>query len=205
MDKIKTLSLPVQKAKDRDGFENVFIANSGKPDIIGDVLVASGVDLERYKANPVVSYMHLAAYSGDPNTVIAKGDVWVENGMLMLGIVKYDDNDLAREIKRKIDNDMLNTVSVSFKPIDGAYKTVDEKEIFMITKSELLEVSVVNIPADPGAVKVKSIETPPPSDEQLEAIKTKKDEVMAYLIVERDDAGRAKQIALEAFIQINKE
>ena len=205
MDKIKRLNLPVQKAKNRDGFENVFIANSGKPDIINDVLVAKGVDLERYKANPVVSYMHAAAFSSDPNTVIAKGDVWVENNMLMLGIVKFDDNELAQEVKRKIDNDMLNTVSVSFLPKDGAYKTVDEKEVFMITKSELLEVSVVNIPADPGAVKVKSIETPPPSAEQLEEIKIKKDEVAAYLEVERDDAGRARQIALEAYIQTHKE
>ncbi len=202
---MKTLILPVQKADhDHDDYINVFIANSGQPDIIDDVLVASGVDLTRFNANPIVSYMHAAAFSDDPDSVIARGKVWVEDGMLMLGIVKYDDNELAIEVKRKIDNDMLNAVSVSFMPKDGEYKTIDGKERFMITKSELLEVSVVNIPADPKAVKVKSIEAPPPSDEVLEEIKLKKDKVMAYVKKELDEEGRAKHIKLAAYIEMNK-
>ncbi len=189
---------------DYDDFINVFVANSGQPDIIDDVLVAEGVDLKRFNANPIVSYMHTATFSSNPDSVIAKGKVWVKDGMLMLGIVKYDDNDLAKEVKRKIDNDMLNAVSVSFMPKDGEYKTIDGKERFMITKSELLEVSVVTIPADPKAVKVKSIEAPPPSEELLEEIKLKKGKVMAYVKKELDAQGRAKHIKLAAYIEMNK-
>jgi HK97 family phage prohead protease len=203
--KIKSLTLPVQKAKNRDGFVNVFIANSGEPDIIDDVLMAKGVDLTRYKANPVVSYMHTATYSADPNTVIAKGEVWEENDMLMLGIVKYDDNELAKEIKRKIDDGMLNTVSVSFMPKDGVYKTIGGKERFVITKSELLEVSVVNVPADPKAVKVKSIEPSP----EIGDIEEKRAEVRAFLKVKSDEAtakqkSDAQRVGLQAYIEKKK-
>ena len=80
----------------------------------------------------------------------------------MLGITAWDTSDLATEVKRKVDEGFINGASIGFIEKKGAFD--DERNLYVIEKSELLEVSVVNIPADPKAVKVKSIVVDPPEE-----------------------------------------
>jgi HK97 family phage prohead protease len=176
--------------KKYDGYENVFIANSGQPDAVNDQVNAAGMDLDRFNKNGVVMYQHNGYYSADPDHVIAKGSVWREGDALMLGIDKWDTNELATEVKRKVDEGFINAVSIGFIVKKGRYD--DEDKIYYIDKAELLEVSVVNIPADPKAVRVKSIEVEAP-EKKVEApelseteLKKKKTDVELYLRKERE-------------------
>jgi HK97 family phage prohead protease len=176
----KTLGLAVSEKK-YEGYKNVFVANSGQKDSVGDQVVASGMDLKRYNANGVVFYQHSGYYSNDPDDVIARGNVWVEGEALMLGISEWDTSELAKEVKRKVDKGFINGASIGFVPQKQRY--LEDKKTLLIEKAELLEVSVVNIPADPKAVKVKSMRSVDPGDNDLspEEIQKKKINVSIYL------------------------
>ena len=190
---IKRLTYGVHVAEKKyDGYDNVFIANSGQPDTIGDQVNADGMDLSRFNKNGVVMYQHNGYYSSDPDNIIAKGTVWKEGEALMLGISKWDTNELATEVKRKVDEGFINAASIGFMVKKGRYD--EDAKIYHIEKAELLEVSVVNIPADPKAVKVKSVapetvvEAPEPDPVELDEIelKRKKTEVKIKLYRKRE-------------------
>lgn len=163
-------------------YENVFIANSGERDTIGDVVDMEGMDLSRFNANGMVFYQHAGYFTADPDSVIAKGEAWVDGKRLMLGISKWDTTEYAQEVKRKVDEDFIVAASIGFIPTKQRYD--EETRTYFIEKSELLEVSVVNIPADPKAVKVKSLGVNPPVVTDLSR-ETKRKQVTNYLLVKR--------------------
>jgi HK97 family phage prohead protease len=158
-----------------EGYENVFVANSGQPDAVKDVVNVAGMDLSRFQKNGVVFYQHDGYYAADPDKVIAKGTVWKDGEALMLGITAWDTNELATEVRRKVDEGFINGASIGFIEKQGRYS--DDDKTYVIEKSELLEVSVVNIPADPKAVKVKSIVVDQPGEIVDDPIELTPDEI----------------------------
>lgn len=180
--KVRALELSEKKF---EGFENVFVANSGGLDAVGERVVAKGMDLDRFNKNGVVLYQHAGYYSANPDVVIAKGSVWEEGDRLMLGITEWDiDSDLGSEVKRKVDKGFLNAVSIGFIERAGEY---DKDKNYIITEAELLEVSVVNIPADKDAIRVKSIDTPGEEDSApTSEIEVQKKRVEVYLKMKRN-------------------
>ena len=144
--------------KKYDGFEHVFVANSGQPDSVNEVIPVGAWSLDRFKANPVIMYNHNGYWSNDPDDIIAKGEAFIEGENLMIGIKKYDSTDHAQKIKQKVNDGFLNTVSVGFiEKSPGEIVTVGDQQVYKYSSTELLEVSIVGLPADPKATRVKSI------------------------------------------------
>jgi hypothetical protein len=143
-----------------------FVISDETRDRHGTVLKADGWQLENYKKNPIVGYMHQVWGGGffstpDPDMVIGRGDVFIEDGKL-IGRVNFepaDINPLAEKIFKKVQFGSLNTTSVGFMEIgDGYYGEGDEargmaNETYYFSGQELAEWSVVNIPSNPNAVK----------------------------------------------------
>lgn len=141
-----------------------FVASDDTRDSAGTVLNQDNWDLRRFNSNGVIGYQH-KVYGGwddtdNPDNVIGKGVAYIEDKKLMVDITfePADINELADKIYKKIQFGSLRAVSVGFLPIGrGRFGEGEDSETYYFAGQELLEVSVVNIPANPNALK-KSME-----------------------------------------------
>ena len=156
-------SFIVVKKKGRPAKNKVsFIASTESQDRYGDIVNQNGWALEAYARNPVVLFNHQA------NALpIGKGLVRVEDGQLMIDVEFDQDDEFARKIEKKARGGYLNAVSVGFNPIESISRSELPKDHPAYTtkggqffnKSELLEVSIVTIPANSEAtVSAKKLE-----------------------------------------------
>lgn len=139
-----------------------FVASTESQDRYGDVINQNGWLLEAYARNPVVLFNHQAN-----SLPLGKGLVRVEKGQLMIDVEFDQDDEFARKIENKARKGFLNAVSVGFNPVESisrselpkdhpAYSTRGGQ---FFNKSELLEVSIVTIPANSEAtVSAKKLE-----------------------------------------------
>lgn len=102
------------------------------------------LDLERYRANPVLGYGH--SYWGRDSLPIGRvEDPHVEGDRLVGGLVFDREDEFAATVERKIRGRFLNAVSVGFDAHD-----IDSGGV--PARWELFETSVVPLPMDPDAV-----------------------------------------------------
>ena len=154
---IKNLQCEILRDAGNDKPVVSFIASTANADRYGDVINQGGWDLSKYKQNPVILLNHNAN-----SLPIGKGDVEVVDGKLMVD-VRFDmDDPQAAEVARKTKAGFLNAVSVGFNPVDATPRSVLEKSHPAHGKSgqyferaELLEISLVPIPAKGEAVAAK--------------------------------------------------
>ena len=152
------------RKKNEDTRTVTFVASDDSVDSAGTVLNQDNWDLRRFNANGIIGYQH-KVYGGwddtdNPDNVIGKGVAYVEDKKLMVDITfePADINPLAEKIYQKIMFGSLRAVSVGFLPVGrGKFGEGADAETYYFAGQELLEVSVVNIPANPNALK-KSLE-----------------------------------------------
>ena len=136
------------KSVDKDSGTLEAIFSTADEDRHGDV-VKQDWDLKSYKKNPVIIDSH--DYN-DATKVVGKAmKVGMdEKGKNLTGKIKFavDENPRAKIIFDLYAGGFLNAFSVGFLP-----KEFDDKGV--ILKSELLEVSVVSIPANARALAKK--------------------------------------------------
>lgn len=162
-----------------DGFK--FIASSEAVDRHGEVIQQSGWDLKNYLTNPVILWGH--DYYKMPIGKTTK--IYVENNKLIVEGVWASEkaNPDAELIRNLYLEGMVNAVSVGFiaKEWDGN----------IITKAELLEISLVTVPAnqealsllkskgfsDENIVKGFAVEIKDDSDAEVEITETEDDTV----------------------------
>lgn len=157
---------------DKESRTVTFIASDDTRDSAGTVLNQDNWDLTRFNKNGVIGYQH-KVYGGwddtdNPDNVIGKGAAYIEDKKLMVDITfePAEINPLAEKIYQKIMFGSLRAVSVGFLPIGrGKFGEGDDSDTYYFAGQQLLEVSVVNIPANPNALK-KSLEA---ESEYLEA------------------------------------
>ena len=134
-----------------------FIASTANPDRYGDIVDQGGWDLKAYERNPIILLNH------NPTQLpIGKGKAYVKNGQLMLD-VEFDKNDeVAQQVERKVRGGFINAVSVGFQPSESIARNklpadhpYHGKSGYYFPKSELLEVSIVTIPANNEATLSK--------------------------------------------------
>lgn len=136
-----------------------FIASNEAVDSYNTVIKASGWELERFNSNPVILFGHMGR-----QLPIGKGRTWVEGSELLLDVEFFDaeTNPLAEQVLRILDQGVMGA-SVGFEPLEWTYnearETGDEwldmwNPPLDYTKTRLLEVSVVTIPANPEALPV---------------------------------------------------
>jgi len=134
-----------------------FVASTANPDRYGDIVDQGGWDLRAYERNPIILLNH------NPTQLpIGKGKAYIKDGQLMLD-VEFDKNDeVAQQVERKVRGGFINAVSVGFQPSESIARNklpadhpYHGKSGYYFPKSELLEVSIVTIPANNEATLSK--------------------------------------------------
>lgn len=120
------------------------VASTATIDRMGEVIDQEGWDLTNYKANPVLLWAH-----NDREILIGNAkNIKVEKAAGVSRLVFepdfHDKTDTARAIKELFEEGRMKTFSVGFMPLEMDGNTY--------TKSELLEISAVNVPANPDAM-----------------------------------------------------
>lgn len=135
-----------------------FVASTDAVDHYGDIIEQGGWDLSVFKSNPVILWMHS---HWEP---IGKAvDFGVRDGRLV-STVSFGRNATAQRVKTDIEDGLIHAASVGFYPIElEELKDAKGKWTggFKFTKSLLLEISVVSVPANPEALMAgKGFERP---------------------------------------------
>lgn len=132
-----------------------FVLSDGTVDRYGDTIDAGGWDLAWFRKNPIALFGH------DHDFPIGRWeDVRVDGGKLLARLKLAAEGTSARidEIRRLIEQGILKAVSVGFKAVESEPKGTGIRFI----RQELLECSVVGVPANPAALAVaKSLHVSP--------------------------------------------
>lgn len=129
---------------DKDAGTFSVIASTATVDRQGEIIDQNGWDLTNYKNNPIILWAH--DYSALPIGVAE--NISVEDGELRMSgrFASAEANPMAEQVRQLYADGILKTVSVGFIPLERNGNT--------ITKSELLEVSFVPVPANPQALSL---------------------------------------------------
>lgn len=147
-----------------DENEFIAVASTGSVDRHGEVVEVGGWDLKNYKNDPVILWGH------DHNEpAIGKATrIWVDKTgakpILKFKGVISEATTRAREVKQLMAEGILRAFSVGFRPLDVDGDTFQ--------KQELLEISVVNVPANAEAqmLAYKSLKNAGFKDEEIEEV-----------------------------------
>ncbi len=138
----KYLEATITKASDGSF---IAIASTNSVDRHGEVVDNNGWDLKSFKKNPVILWAH---DHSEPAIGVSK-KTWVEGAgkkaKLMIQPLLHDVTDKAKAIKKLVEMGVINSLSVGFKPLESP-------DGVTFTKNELLEVSMVNVPANADAM-----------------------------------------------------
>lgn len=118
-----------------------FVASTNEPDRHGDTIDQAGWTIPKY-----VPFLWKHDHDQPPLGRMVRHTV--EEHQLMLDIEFDLEDDFAKEIHRKYQNDVLDPVSVGFIPKEGE---PNDHGGFHFTEQELLELSAVPVGANPGA------------------------------------------------------
>lgn len=141
-------SLVVKAEIERTDKGMLAVASTAVEDRHGEVVDQSGWDIKNYKKNPVIQWAHDHTI---PAIGIAK-NIRIEGvgkkARLLFEPVFHDITEEAKALKKLVEGTedyppILNSFSVGFR--------ATEMDGNVYTKSELLEISLVNVPANPEA------------------------------------------------------
>lgn len=122
----------------------------------GSRVLTAGIDLTQYEKNPIVLYMHRRGSKEDMPIGIMTS-LRVENGILY-GTPKFDDDtEDERNISKKWDRGTLRMLSAGLDVLEWSEDPamlVAGQTRPTITKSKLIEVSVVDIGSNDDALQV---------------------------------------------------
>ena len=111
-------------------------------DLVGDCVIASGIDVTIWKKNPQILLQHnRQATIGRGISVVKKKDGLYIEAEIHKGAM--DEEDFYR-----VKSGLLSYFSIGFRTLAGEYKKVGDRQVYFITKSLLIETSVVGIPAN---------------------------------------------------------
>jgi HK97 family phage major capsid protein/HK97 family phage prohead protease len=134
------------------GEPDEFILSDGSLDRMGDVIDPGGWQLDQIKSDPPVLFNH------NRDQIVGRWtNIRVKDGKLIGKIVwaKSDKWPMGSYIRDLVREGILRTVSVGFQPTAKQPLTKDAHPHhgpFRFTKSQLLECSLVSVPANPNAL-----------------------------------------------------
>jgi HK97 family phage prohead protease len=137
-------------SEDVHGME--FVLSDATPDRMGDIIEVEGWELDNFKKNPIALFNHNANFPIGKWKNIKNGEGALRGH---LELAPKGTSSRIDEIRRLIDAGILKAVSVGFRPIDSA--PINKKDPWSgmrFTKQELVETSLVAVPANPNALAV---------------------------------------------------
>jgi HK97 family phage prohead protease len=142
-----------------------FVLSDETPDRMDDIIMSDGWELSNFKNNPIALFNHKSDFP------IGKWKgLRVENKQLRgeLELAPAGTSDRIDEIRRLIEAGILRAVSVGFRPLES--KAIDQKNPFsgyQFNKQELVETSLVSVPANPNALAIAKQLRISPETQQL--------------------------------------
>lgn len=129
-----------------------FVLSDETVDRYGDVIEAAGWALAQFRKNPIALFAHSSAFP-----IGTWADVRVEGRRLIARLILAARGTSPRidELISLIQQGILRAVSVGFRPMES--EPIDPKKPYEGTrylKQELLECSVVSVPANPAALQL---------------------------------------------------
>ena len=136
---------------------NTFVLSTEEVNSYNFRILTLGIDLEDFKANPVMLYQH------ERGNVIGKwNDISVNDQKHLLAKDQYDMKDpFAVKIANKVKDGFIKCCSIGLEVLDYDYldnngKSSNSKTgILTVTKSKIYECSIVDIGSNKGAVRLK--------------------------------------------------
>lgn len=108
-------------------------------------MLTAGIDLTRYQSNPVVKVMHDSYNKWMPIGLATNLRVDDENRLL--ADIEFDEEDEeAVKIEKKVKKKILRATSLGLKEIEWS------EDLSVLTRSELMEISIVDVPANANTV-----------------------------------------------------
>jgi phage head maturation protease len=133
--------------------EDMFFITTPDVDLEGDRVDPLGLDLEGYRQNPVVLHLHDAyastAACGIPVATATALSV-SPAGVACHGLDWLVGDAFADRVRNAFDQGVIRGLSIGFIPLESRPNKFGGHDI---TKSRLLEFSLVPIPANPAAVR----------------------------------------------------
>ena len=183
----------VRREVEIDGVKRqMFVASTDIVDRCDDIVDQASWKLDNYNANPVV----LVDHEYEAGCVVGRGAVTVVDGVgLVLDVVKWSRKPAAVDVMNDVDDGIINAVSVGFSPgrmvmrrdlPDGDPRKSDGYGC-VYYDCELLEVSIVAVPANPQALAVRSAKSA-----ELDALATR----LADMVLDKIAADPARSALL---------
>jgi HK97 family phage major capsid protein/HK97 family phage prohead protease len=138
---------------DDDGLE--FILSDESIDRLGDQIMSDGWDIRSFKKNPIALFNHQSSFP-----IGRWKNIHVTDKALRakLELAPAGTSERVDEIRKLVDAGILKATSVGFKPIKWEALDPDAKESFFapqrFLKQELVETSLVSVPANPNALAI---------------------------------------------------
>lgn len=125
-----------------------FVLSDATPDRYDDIILTAGWKLENFVKNPIALFAHAGSFP-----IGSWKNVRVEENALRgtLVLAKEGTSDRIDEIRKLVDADILKAVSVGFTPISYEERKGDTYGL-VYTEQELVECSLVSVPANPNAL-----------------------------------------------------
>lgn len=111
----------------------------------------AGLDLSRFKANPVVLDEH---YASTWNVIGRCEDIQIEGHLLTAYVVFDMENEYAAQIAGKVERGFLKGCSLGLDPYSMNNFVIAPDGTYDLIKSEILELSIVAIPNNANAIKL---------------------------------------------------
>jgi HK97 family phage prohead protease len=116
----------------------------------------SGIELEAFRANPVMFYDHRTW----EKPVGRWENIRVEGDKLLADPVFDENDEQGKDLKRKYDNGFLNAASVQFDVLEtNNTDVIAGQRRATVTKCDLMEVSIVGIPSNKRATRSLSLKS----------------------------------------------
>lgn len=133
--------------------KKTFVLNDEtKTNSYGFKVANAGIDLERFRANPVMLSNH---WNSTDNVIGRWENIRIEGSKLLADPI-FDENDEdAKKIASKVEGGFIKGCSMGIR---FSHKFVEElpDNTYVLNKAELFEVSIVAVPSNANAVKLYS-------------------------------------------------
>lgn len=150
MNKVTKL-FEAQEVKALDERTLRFVASDERIDRDGERILAEGWVLSNYKKNPIVLLDHIPL----TENIVGNSKVRVDGKRLVADITfAVEENPRAVVAHKLAAAGFLKTVSVGFLPVTWVDGKAPKEPRRTYTKQELLEISLVALPSNPGATRL---------------------------------------------------
>lgn len=140
----------IERGTDGDAKVIDFVITDGSEDRYGDTIDPAGWEMDNFVKNPVLLWAH--DYRTAPVGKLLEPRIVGKKVKAKVGEwVPREISEFAWMVEQMVRQGFLNAVSVGFRPLEWEYVSPESYSI-AYTSQELLEVSVVPVPANPNAL-----------------------------------------------------